>query len=282
MEEREAVFLEWLAELCYLISGKNVEKVPYPLLEPLLKRRGGWTGVSFLLAWRKREFKIRQAKARKKVLYGIFVLMLAFALWGALEDFYAFVNGFAQNLWADLILLIMILYLLPEKLKDEPRYSVKPYWGTNFLESDDVVLEIRNVGEGHFLANEILWEIYLPAEGIGDLDVIQHHEGKWEVLGEKNPLFPRMVRFYGVNALPLFERGKLTIAVFDGRRILEKLAPAFQEQQDEEEGKLKGYYRLWTSHGYFPQLEEVSRDFWKGGMDFDRDPKVGEFFFEEG
>ena len=274
------MFLERLAELCYLISGKDLEKVPYPLLDPLLKRNGGWAGVSFFLARRKREFKIRQGRARKKVLYGLFALMLAFALWGALEDFQAFVNGFAQNLWADLILLIMILYLLPDKLKDEPRYSVKPFWGTDFLGSGDVVLEIRNVGEGHFLANEILWEIYLPVKWIGNLDIIKHYEGIWEIVEKENPLFSGMVRFYGTNTLPVFERGKLTIATFDGMKMLDLLTSDFQEQQDEDK-RAKGYYRLWTSHGYFPQLEDISQDFWKVGMDFDRDPKVGDFFFVE-
>lgn len=156
-----------LADFIYILFGKQIENVPFPLLGIVLRYHGGWPGISIFHASREYSYKKRIIKLRNLGFILIIPGILLLLYYGIMQTADNFLFGFAQNLFADIILIILIVYLLPRFLNRQKNYGIVLEQKTASLglrsgSKEEILLSLINTGEEVYNNNEICWQIFIP------------------------------------------------------------------------------------------------------------------------
>lgn len=268
--ERPITFRYWVADIVYKFFGSNRDKVPYPLLVLIISEMGGWAGVSYTLGRRQYfyELKLKRFKALISNI-GIFLLSLTLLYIGFRVNKDSIVFGFLQNLFADIILLVLVIYLLPKKLNPTKKINIRiGFEETYNSECLETTVYIQNVGEEIYKSNEIEWELWIYKQ------YLQEEEILW-TMGSYEPTdswyYPSW-KFTGQNSTPLF---------IDKKSKLLTISLKEQILNNSPYEPIKIYFKIWTVNGNLPELENLTRDFVNLGLTFENYPKLGELWVNQ-
>ncbi len=263
-----------LASLIFWIFGKSMSNVPYPLFNYVQRHVGGWAGDSIRFAISEYRYKNNIRKLSEVSVILIAIAIISLIIIGAKMDSDSFIFGFVQNLAADIIFIIIALYLLPKVLNRQKKYDItivqkpaitdlRPEKGKK-----EIQITIINKGEEVYKAHEISWDIFIPPSCFTEEDVIEYL-GNYEL---ENTGLGKMWKFSGMNEEPLFLTQQLIIASINF---------SISELSGTDRSPMKFYYRILTIGGNLPSLDNVTEDFQGHGIPFEHYPKVGEILFTD-
>jgi hypothetical protein len=269
-EERPFTIRYLLANIIYKFYGRDRNRIPFPLLVFIIGEFGGWAGVSITLARRQYSYELK-LKRFKAIISNIGIISggLLLIYGGFIVSKDSIIFGFLQNLFSDIILLVLVIYLLPKRLNPTKKVNINiEIEETYNNERLETTLYINNVGEEIYKSNEIEWEIWIYSQYLEEKDILWT-VGSYEL--SDSWLFPSW-KFTGINSTPLFIDHKsklLTISIKDQILNSSPYEP------------VKIYFKFWTVNGNLPELEHVTKDFVNLGITFDNYPKFGELWVNE-
>ncbi|MDY6994264.1 MAG: hypothetical protein SVR94_16900 [Pseudomonadota bacterium] len=263
----------------FKIFKANRDKIPYPLFLFILKQFGGWAGVGIYLPMREYHYKVKMNKFLKYFLIIVGVLVLVFSvIFSILKGSNNFLFGFFQELFAELIFVLLLIYFLPKLLTRRNKYKIAVLGETeignlHYQYNDPLInISLKNIGEEVYREKEICWEIYLPFDLIG-LENIERVFGEYEII---NSLVGKMWKFSSINHKPLFIDQKIELLrlridreYFSGRR------------PSNNPYGFKIYYLIRTVNGNYPTFDNVTQDFMGIGIPIEEYPKFGEINFPD-
>jgi hypothetical protein len=258
----------FVANCLYRMYKSDKDRIPYPLFHFISQQFGGYAGISIYLNMREYGYKVKISKL-KRILLFIFVpiIVVSLLIVGALQDSTNFIFGFVQNLLADIILILLVLYILPKVLNKPKKYNICLRQDCSYSINDDNVQELlissHNIGEEVYKIKEYYWEIYIPWNDFTEEDIIRVN-GSFERDDELHPFY----KFSGINDSPLF---------LNQEQFLLKIRLSEKVLEQEASHLMKIYYRFWTIVGNIPTFENITHDFMGYGYSVDRYPKLGEF-----
>jgi hypothetical protein len=178
----------------------------------VIERMGAWAGVSIYFTMREYKEKLKRSKRQKIVNYFIlpFIIVLLVFL-GGIQKSDNFLFGFAQNLLSDIILILLVIYILPQILNKPKNCKVSLEHKCSYLSEgkSELILSIKNTGEEVFKKEEIHWEVFIPSGDLLEGDIV-NAEGEVEADSDEIPL--STWKFSGLNNTPLFIEQELVIA----------------------------------------------------------------------
>jgi hypothetical protein len=264
----------FLSKLIYFVFGSNKSNIPYPLLLFVIKHLGPWAGVSIVLPIRLYSYKLKLKKLRNLVFY-IFLplIIIALIIIGAIQDYNNFLFGFDQNLLAEIIFILLALYILPKLLNKPKKYNIslerkEIYNNNDYEEKTEILISIRNTGEEVYKHEEIYLEIFVPLICLEKEDISMAN-GDMEV---SEVVHLPMWRLYFLNKFPLF---------LDQEQSIVRLKFRNETLYGSQYSPFKIYYIFRTINGNIPTFERITRDFQGGGIPFEEYPKLGELVFTE-
>jgi hypothetical protein len=265
----------FISKIILWLYGNDIYNVPYPFLNFVLNHIGRWPGVSIFISsseytYRQKINKIKQNL--KYLLVSLLFLFTLFVLFFTKQE--SFLFGFAQNLLADLILILLVLYLLPNILNEPKKYNVslrrKPNY-ENYSAQDrkkEVSIYIKNDGEETYKEGELSWELLIPDKYCSEADITSINGN----IESHYTLAKNMWLISGINDTSFFVDQNIEIATItiDKDRIKQNY-----------DSPLKIYYQLKTIDGNIPTVENITRDFIGYAIPFDDYPKLGDFILYE-
>ena len=256
-----AKFLYW-----NIYKGDN-NKIPYPIFLPVIRKNsGGWSGMGIYLNMRERQYNLKVNKLKKIIPIGIIIIVIIFLCIGATQRTDNFFYGIAQNLFSDVILILLIIYILPKYLNAPKKYKValivEHAYDVDSKFTNEIL--IQNMGQEVYKSKEIYWEIFGGTELKKEDICLQN--GNFENY-DKIPMIINW-RMYGHNETPLFLDQKEPIAKIKMKEGNSINLPV--------NNKVKIYYRLYTINGNLPLEWEVTSDFNGLGVEPSMYPKFGE------
>lgn len=256
-----------VANLIYRIYNRDRDRVPYPLMGYLIFHMGGWAGVSLYMAMRQYQYEIRKNKLIKtfnKIIAILFILFIGFA---ATRPFNNYLYGFSQELAAEVVLILLVLYILPQYLNRPKKYKIE----INVKNISDPIEEkesefkitLKNTGELVFKKEEVSWEIYIPAENISRNDV----KVKNRCIEKNSDLYMNTWKIYGIIDKPLFLEESYEIGKFKMSK---------EKSVSEDRPPFLIYYVIRTAYGNLPDIENYSPVLLGTGVPFSEYPRIGE------
>ena len=263
---------DFLAGFIFSLYGGDKDKIPLPLLKFVIKHMGGWAGISIYFTMREYSEKVKRSERQKVFNYFILPVVICLVIFiGGIQKEDNFFFGFAQNLFSDIILILLVIYILPQFLNKPKNYkvSLEHKCSNSIKENSELILLIKNIGEEVFKRDELYWEIFIPSGDLLKRDIISV-EGSVEADSNDIPL-PTW-KLSGVNEMPLFIGQELIVArlIFRGKVL-----------SGTQSSPYKIYYRFRTIGGNFPTLEKVTTDFLGAGVPIEEYPNLGEYTFDD-
>ena len=252
--------------------GREIEKIPYPVLKFLKKHMGGFAGISIHLSISQYRYKVKMKKIEKMLTsFGIPIIVIIGVILLVIYDGENFIGGFIENLAADIVLLVLAIYALPKVLNKPKFYGVSIVHRGDYqavLSNENkakVILSIRNIGQEVYKSKEVFWEVFLKSD-IAREDIVVL-DGK---LDEKKTDFD-LWRISGFNDGPLFLDEKWDI--FEMGVNSDLLCGGLGEPY-------KIYYRFKTINGNIPHLEGVTKEFLGFGIPIEQYPRIADYSFD--
>lgn len=257
------------------LFGGDKDKVPYPFLNFVIENSyGGWAGVSIYFSFRQFDYQTKINKFKSAIFsYFLPIIILTVILVGAIQDSGNFFFGFVQNLSAEIILVLLILYILPRILNPKKNYKISLIQEGSYINyyadgKVEITISLINSGQEVYKEKEISWEIFISEDlfDSSDITVVNGNVDK------SDELFMTMWKFSGINSSPLFIDQKIQIANLSfNKEVL----------QDPSHSPCKIYFKIMTINGNVPEFQNVTKDFLGTGVPFERYPRVGELVFYE-
>ncbi|MGD0613768.1 MAG: hypothetical protein ABSB41_19910 [Anaerolineales bacterium] len=271
-----------LAMLILRVYKGEKDKIPLLLLTFIIRYLGPWLGIGIYMPIRQYQEALKRKKLRKLIDdYFLPLLILVIVIIGAFQRNDNFFFGFFQNLAADIILIILAIYILPKQLNKPQKYNVTldqsiPYDINHVEGKTKLMISIINTGDEIYKKEEINWEIFISSEYLIESDITLIN-GDYEISEE---FYRPMWKFYGINKSPLFldQKFPLVSLIFD-LKTLEK-SSVIPDIPYMTVIPPKIYYILRTINGNIPTIENISRDFQGDGIPFERYPKIGELIIK--
>jgi hypothetical protein len=265
--------LDYLADLIYHLYSGDKNKIPLPLLKFIFSRYGGWAGISLYFVFREYDEKLKRER-KQKIFRNIILpvgLLIILIFVGFFTKKDSFFFGFAQNLLADVVAVLLAIYILPQYFNKPKIYklSLNDECSTDTVDGDkiSVLFKVKNIGKEVFGKDEIYWEIYIAAEYIKQEDI---HSILINYEPDNNGIPITTWKFYGLLNQPLFLGQEIGLLKINLRKEIIKA-------QDDSP---QIYYRFRTIGGNFPTFENVTRAFLGFGYSIDKYPRVGEYFIK--
>ena len=260
-----------LSDLILIIYKQDIDSVPFPWKSFVAHFHGHWAGFGLQQQMWKTRVKAKTIKIRKILLPIILVIIVGIAIsFGSQQSEDNFLFGFTQNLLADIIFILLGIYILPKILNKQKKYSVtlqkegleeindeyinSPYIG-NIRE--EITLLLYNNGEEVYKTDEINWEINLSIDILEDI----------VISNSKSDIDGNSMRLYGANTKPLF---------VDQSLVILKANLKVSDLHKVKNIPQKIYYRLWTINGNIPTIENQTLDFSGGGAQLEDNPRLAD------
>ena len=270
MKIREFFFKQGqkVANLIYRIYNCDRERVPYPLMGFLILHMGGWTGVSLFMARRQYQYEMRKKKVIKtfnKIIALLFILFIGFA---ATRPFNNYLYGFSQELAAEVVFILLVLYILPQYLNRPKKLKIdikvnRVYDQLN-KNVGKFVITLKNTGELVFKKEEVSWEIYIPYENVSINDI---KVSKSSVEKNNTDIYQNTWKITGIIDKPLFLEQTYAICRFSKSK---------EKSVSEDRPPLLIYYVIRTIYGNLPDIENYSTVLLGTGIPFSEYPRIGE------
>ena len=260
-----------LSDVILLIYKQDISNVPFPWKSLVAHFHGHWAGFGLQQQIWETSEKAKNIRIRKILVPIILIIIVGEAIYyGSQQPKDSFLFGFTQNLLADIIFILLSIYILPKILNKQKKYSVilrkegkiekindedinSPY----IKDLREIKLLLYNNGEEVYKTSEIYWEIYLPIDILEDIVVING-----DSVIDRSPM-----KLYGANTKPLFV--DQSIEIFKANLKVSELQGVKNLPQ-------KIYYRFWTINGNIPTIENQTLDFSGSGAQLEDNPGVAE------
>lgn len=197
--------------------------------------------------------------------------MISVISFGFFQEKEGFFFGFSQNLLADVVLILLAIYILPQFLNKPKIYRVSLnndcFIEDNHPEKFQVVFKVKNDGKEVFHKDEIFWELYISSECLDQQD-IKFINGDYE--SENNDIPITSWKFFGLITKPLFLDQEIILLKVLIKKQIVQTQLSFPQI----------YYRFRTIGGNFPTFENVTRAFLGAGYSAEYYPNLGEYVIE--
>ncbi|MDX9865619.1 MAG: hypothetical protein RBT34_12515 [Anaerolineaceae bacterium] len=263
----------YMADSILSYYGREIEKIPYPVLKFLKKHLGGFAGISIHLSISQYRHKVKIKEIEKMLTnFGIPIIVIIGVILLVISDGENFFRGFIENLAADIVLLVLAIYALPKVLNKPKFYDVSIVHRGDYrampsnTNKAKVIISIRNTGQEVYKIQEVFWEVFLRSD-IAREDIVVL-DGRLD----ENKTDLDLWRISGFNDVPLFLDDKKDIFEMEVNNDL--LCGGYGEPY-------KIYFRFRTINGNIPDLEGVTKEFLGFGIPVEQYPEIADYCFDD-